>query len=115
MPARGLVAINGIKHFTMLAEPHSLLESWTGDMVFTGGLFSTQTEDCPGKAEGGTSSCNMTIVVNGSGATNLAYVGTQPWNYPMTIDIHGSGQHTLTQYGNLWTNSSVRSLCCFVF
>jgi hypothetical protein len=102
----GLMAINGIKHFTMFAEPHSLLESWTGDAVFTGGLFSTQTEDCPGKAQGGESKCNMTIVVNGSGATNLAYVGTQPWDYPMTIDISGPGKHTLTQYGNLWTNAS---------
>ena len=59
-----------------------------------------------GKEEGGESKCNMTIVVNGSGATNLAYVGTQPWDYPPTIDISGPGKHTLTQYGNLWTNAS---------
>lgn len=38
----GLIAINGIKHFTMFAQPHSLLEGWTGDALFTGGLFSTQ-------------------------------------------------------------------------
>ena len=105
--ATGLIAINGIKHFTMFAEPHSLMDGWSGDVLFTGGLFSTQTEDCPGKAQGGASKCNMTIVVNGSGATNLAYVGTQPWDYPMTIDISGPGKHTLTQYANLWTNASV--------
>ena len=40
--AAGLMAINGIKHFTMFAQPHSLLEGWTGDALFTGGLFSTQ-------------------------------------------------------------------------
>ena len=27
---RGRVAINGIKHFTMFAEPHSLMEDWNG-------------------------------------------------------------------------------------
>ena len=53
--ATGLIAINGIKHFTMFAEPHSLMDGWTGDALFTGGLFSTQTEDCPGKAQGGAS------------------------------------------------------------
>ena len=47
----------------------------------------------------------MTIIVNGSGQRTWP-VGTQPWNYPMTIDISGQGKHTLTQYGNLWTNAS---------
>ena len=47
-----------------------------------------------GKAQGGDPSnkCNMTIVVNGSDAgakTNLAFVGTQPWNYPMTVKVSG--------------------------
>ena len=88
-------------------------ESWSGSAFFTGGQFSTQTENCPGKAQGGnaTNKCNMTVVVNGSGATNLAYVGTQPWNYPITIvgagDRAGArAGHTVTQYANAWTNAS---------
>jgi hypothetical protein len=38
----------------------------------------------------------MTIVVNGSGSTNLAYVAVQPWDYPFTFDVSG-GTHTITQ------------------
>jgi hypothetical protein len=38
----------------------------------------------------------MTIVVNGSGSTNLAYVAVQPWDYPFTFDVSG-GTHTVTQ------------------
>ena len=90
----------------MVAQPHSLMDGWDGDAVFTSGLFSTQTENCPGSAQGGdpTNKCNMTVIVNGSGVTNLAYVGTQPWDYPITVQL--SGKHTLTQYGNVWTNTS---------
>lgn len=104
--ARGRVSISGIKHFTMVAEPHSLMEGWNGDIMFSSGLFSTQTENCPGKAQGGdpTNKCNMTVIVNGSGNTNVAYVGTQPWDYPISLQV--SGNHTLTQYGNVWTNAS---------
>ena len=102
--ARGRVSISGIKHYTMFAEPHSLIEGWNGDAMFTSGVFSTQTENCPGKAQGGDPKCNMTVIVNGSGVTNLAYVGTQPWDYPISAQV--SGKHTLTQYGNVWTNAS---------
>ena len=65
-----------------------------------------KTEDCPGKAQGGdpTNKCNMTVIVNGSGVTNLAYVGVQPWDYPMTLLVNDNS--TITQYGNVWTNSS---------
>ena len=47
-----------------------------------------------GKAHGGDPSnkCNTTILINGSDAgakTNLAFVGTQPWNYPMTVKVSG--------------------------
>lgn len=98
---RGTVAINGIKHYTMVAEPRDLFESWDGDAFFTAGSWSTQTENCPGAATGGAPSnqCNMTVVINGSGTTNVAYVSVQPWDYPMSYDV--SGKHTVTQFRSL--------------
>eukprot|EP00035_Acanthoeca_spectabilis_P000344 m.72715 g.72715 ORF g.72715 m.72715 type:complete len:920 (+) comp10147_c0_seq1:27-2786(+) len=96
---RGRIAIHGIKLFTMQADPHDLFEGWDGDAFFSGGLFSTQTEDCDDGAQ-----CNMTVILNGTGTTNLAYVGAQPWDYPFTFKV--SGTHTVTQIGTVVTNAS---------
>ena len=85
----------------MVAEPRDLFESWDGDAFFTAGSWSTQTENCPGAATGGAPSnqCNMTVVINGSGTTNVAYVSVQPWDYPMSYDV--TGKHTVTQFRSL--------------